>query len=724
MKKLEKREVKIIMNKKKVMITALATMVAFSAMHSNLALVVHAETSATENVSNKTEVTRTYESGLQNFGLRNEDVGEKQIYTVKTSEELLATLDYINGDVPDTDENTVFTIEMLNDIYITNSRIQAIMFKKNVTLLGNGYTLNLGKHFQNKIMIDAGKTLSLGRENPSNVNENKLTITADMENLDNSSRNAALVYIKNGTVNMYDGVKLTGNTTFAATLGSGVNIVNGTFNMYGGEICGNTNETITGLGGAVVGYGSNGNVTFNMYGGSIHDNKTSLKGTSYSGAVLMANGNFSMQGGTIKGNTITMDNEKGQSYGGGALIFGGKTVLSGGSISENTGATFGGGIYTGSDADIEIKNGFKISDNSSLVGGGICNNGSNVVAESGAVIANNIATAGGDDIAHYGNSLKLAPAKEMNERLTTDNSNELITGWYIDKPRWHGDSEDEVDVTSSIGKTKIFLKAAYKNRYLVNYNFGIHERSNKSLPQEVLKLLPKDAQEYKKGEKVVAIIPEQTCVPVEDGIWEFIGYDAHEKIVESKVTEFHGVWKFVPYMTALNEAPVINAKDKIIVVGEKFDPLKDVTAIDREDGDLTNKIEIINNTVDTTKPGIYEVKYRVTDKNGISAVKTIIVTVNEKSPVPEEKPENGHGDMTEENTGNESGNTTTEKPENTSDEKPLDAPLNESEDDLKDKPVSPETGDLAGLGMMSLIFAGSGGTLLGLRKKKKNKKNK
>ena len=85
-----------------------------------------------------------------------------------------------------------------------------------------------------------------------------------------------------------------------------------------------------------------------------------------------------------------------------------------------------------------------------------------------------------------------------------------------------------------------------------------------------------------------------------------------------------------PKMEALNEVPVINAVDKILTVGDTFDVKKDVTASDAEDGNLTDKIEVIRNEVDTGKAGIYEVTYKVTDSQGASSTKTILVTVNPK----------------------------------------------------------------------------------------------
>lgn len=89
-----------------------------------------------------------------------------------------------------------------------------------------------------------------------------------------------------------------------------------------------------------------------------------------------------------------------------------------------------------------------------------------------------------------------------------------------------------------------------------------------------------------------------------------------------------------PKMEELNEIPTIDAVDKTITEGDTFDPKEGVTAKDTEDGDLTDKIEILKNTVDPSKPGVYEVTYKVTDSKGASRTKTIKVTVKEKAPAP------------------------------------------------------------------------------------------
>lgn len=87
----------------------------------------------------------------------------------------------------------------------------------------------------------------------------------------------------------------------------------------------------------------------------------------------------------------------------------------------------------------------------------------------------------------------------------------------------------------------------------------------------------------------------------------------------------------VPAVSVINKAPKITAEDKTLTVGDTFDAMKDVTATDAEDGDLTNKIVITKNTVDTSKVGKYTVVYEVTDSHGIRVVRTIYVTVQQKT---------------------------------------------------------------------------------------------
>ena len=96
--------------------------------------------------------------------------------------------------------------------------------------------------------------------------------------------------------------------------------------------------------------------------------------------------------------------------------------------------------------------------------------------------------------------------------------------------------------------------------------------------------------------------------------------------VTYKVKDSNGGEATKTIKVIVNEPPVINAEDKVIKVGESFDPLTGVTASDKEDGKIT-EIEVIENTVDVKIPGEYEVTYKVKDNNGGETTKTIKVTV-------------------------------------------------------------------------------------------------
>ncbi|PEI56131.1 immunoglobulin-like domain-containing protein, partial [Bacillus wiedmannii] len=54
-----------------------------------------------------------------------------------------------------------------------------------------------------------------------------------------------------------------------------------------------------------------------------------------------------------------------------------------------------------------------------------------------------------------------------------------------------------------------------------------------------------------------------------------------------------------------DEAPVLTVPAEVNMnVGDKFDPMSGVKAIDKEDGDITNKVTVAGK-VDPSKPGTY-----------------------------------------------------------------------------------------------------------------------
>lgn len=81
-----------------------------------------------------------------------------------------------------------------------------------------------------------------------------------------------------------------------------------------------------------------------------------------------------------------------------------------------------------------------------------------------------------------------------------------------------------------------------------------------------------------------------------------------------------------------NTKPVINLtgeKNYSIDYGSRYEELG-YSASDDYDGDITNKV-VIKNKINTKKPGIYIIEYKVTDSSGNSALEERKITVNEKT---------------------------------------------------------------------------------------------
>ncbi|WP_208423104.1 immunoglobulin-like domain-containing protein [Latilactobacillus fragifolii] len=106
--------------------------------------------------------------------------------------------------------------------------------------------------------------------------------------------------------------------------------------------------------------------------------------------------------------------------------------------------------------------------------------------------------------------------------------------------------------------------------------------------------------------------------------WTFVRYS---------VTNSQGVTtKKIGIFDVVNDAPTLDAPDCRVEVQQQFDPMQDVNASDTEDGNLTDKVQVVENNVDTSKPGIYTETLKVTDQDGKEAQVTRKVEVYAASP--------------------------------------------------------------------------------------------
>jgi hypothetical protein len=182
-----------------------------------------------------------------------------------------------------------------------------------------------------------------------------------------NNNTTSLVYVNSGgRFVMHTDSKIRGNIT--NYWGGGVYVsASGTFTMNGGTISGNTASD--GGGGVYVNGGA-----FTMNGGTISGN-TALD----CGGVVLTNGTFTMSGGTISSNTASGGS-------GGVGVFSGIFTMNEGTISGNTGRIGGGvGVFSGT----FTMSGGTISGNTSMSGGGVfvmANNGGTFTKQLGGVI--------------------------------------------------------------------------------------------------------------------------------------------------------------------------------------------------------------------------------------------------------------------------------------------------------------------------------------------------
>lgn len=263
---------------------------------------------------------------------------------------------------------------------------------------------------------------------------------------------------------------------------------------------------------------------------------------------------------------------------------------------------------------------------------------------------------------------KLANATTTTEGTQTYYTYELE--YYVTLDADHPDFK-EGKLYPLNGETHIAMPDGSKVKFPIPGTTGIKSRYTVTYTDVV------DGKVFK--DKVISDLVVGTRTPEFGGTPTRAGYTftGWSPAVEEKVTKnitYNATW--VKNMVPINAAPVIHATDKTIEVGDEFDPRADVTATDEEDGDITNKIEILKNDVNVNEPGIYDVTYKVTDAQGASCTKTIKVTVKEKTPAP-------------------------------------------SKNNDKTTTVTPKTGDSTNISAVIALLAVSGIALLALLKKKK-----
>lgn len=359
---------------------------------------------------------------------------------------------------------------------------------------------------------------------------------------------------------------------------------------------------------------------------------------------------------------------------------------------------------SGTDTVVNLTNGSTIHGNSGNGSAGIAAwGGAYIDVDETSKVYDNNSSSASDDIYLNGKESQISFYKDsvIGEKLSSS-CGHTIDGWYIDEKdnKYNEKTGNIVQIQNDSkqivlkDKDSYGLKAAhsiYSITYNANYGDNKEIKSSSLAPGSKVKLpstlFERDKYEFT-GWNTKA-----------DGTGKAYRYDAktgkyldeNEIEIPTHDVTLYAQWAFK--MVKVNAAPTIKAEDKVINIGDEFNPLKDVFATDKEDGDITTKVKVVKNDVDTSKSGTYNVTYEVTDNDGATTTKTIQVTVKENITITPSKDNDNKGNTT--HPGQSSGNNNNKK--NVS---------------------SPKTGDATQTGLFALLLSFSG-MLLGLLKRKK-----
>ncbi len=301
----------------------------------------------------------------------------------------------------------------------------------------NGRTLTLLSDVKGDIVVDPGSsfTLDLNGKTLRGTGKSVITIGA-------SGGSAASLIMKSsagggkvtgcyhqdakGTVvvnswstfTMESGT-ISGNVAY---FGGGVYVAGGTFNMKGGEISGNTADM---QGGGVLLVGTS--ASFTMDGGSIRSNTVTIddknremEGIYGGGGVYVDSGTFTMNAGTISGNSSTY------TRGGGVQVAQGTFVMNGGTIEGNSAAEKGGGVYVMKGENGDPSGTFTVGGSSVITGNTVNGSANNVYLAVPLTIGSNLSPD-----ANIGVTASAEPTETVNVEIASSGATDANKAAFI-----------------------------------------------------------------------------------------------------------------------------------------------------------------------------------------------------------------------------------------------------------------------------------------------------
>lgn len=386
--------------------------------------------------------------------------------------------------------------------------------------------------------------------------------------------------------------------------------------------------------------GENGNVEISDNGSSEFGNEWRMIQT-YGGGIYTKNSNGTIKNATISKNTTDGNNLQG---GAGAYFENSNITIEDSSIKENQAGEAtnqaGGGIRVEGGSKINLKN-VSIEDNkvspngrqyfSGLGGGIFVDNANSKITLEDCNVINNIASNLGAGIFINRGSVEITGKSRIEGNIfkSSDNSQPGFSKGIL--------ITEDGTANLTIGDKVYFDRKddiCLGTGKFINVKSKL-ENVNTENPISITSVDEDIEDEKTEGTKLVEY--SEAAGGEAEALKATLGrYFIPSKYMnpDLKIGQSQKTKNVLTYVKELptNNLPVINASDKEIYVGDNFDPLKDVTATDAEDGTITlTQNNIKENTVDISKPGEYKITYSVTDSVGATTEKTIKVTVKAKS---------------------------------------------------------------------------------------------
>jgi hypothetical protein len=207
---------------------------------------------------------------------------------------------------------------------------------------GSSFTLDGGEVRENGSATDGGGILA--------ISEGAVKIASGMVAGNTAAIQGGGLSVYTGAAASLEGGEISGNK---ASDGGGLHIT-GVAIMQGGKV--RDNQAADNGGGAYL----SGKGAFTLKGGEILENQAPSSG----GGVSVYEGDFIMQGGTIRGNSASSET----GAGGGVFVIWGKFELSGGKITGNIANNSGGGVNA-NHGSVFVMSGGEIAGNRAVYGG-------------------------------------------------------------------------------------------------------------------------------------------------------------------------------------------------------------------------------------------------------------------------------------------------------------------------------------------------------------------